>query len=157
MYGKRVIIPISFFKFFFLTKKYLFARFSAIIQQRAQLRVSDEALNYLSNHTGQPKGKVKDLLRSHPQSRQLGNENMKQVIELLELQGFTSEQIYNGMHLVLYPLTLVADKLKELPNRPDMQPIEETMMESNILQIVLYLLEEQFMFTGNGVFAKPTE
>lgn len=96
-------------------------------------------------------------MRSHPQSRQLGTENMKQVIELLTSKGFTKEQIYNGIHLVLYPVALVAEKLKELHTRPDMQPIKESMKELNILQMVLYMLEEQFMFTGNGVFAKPPE
>lgn len=131
--------------------------FSALIQQRAQLRLSDEALRYLANRTGQPSKSVKEMLRSHPQSRQLGSENMKKVMELVAARGFTKEQIFNGLHLVLYPVGLVAKKLDELPSRPEMQPIETTIKEPTILQIVVYLLEEQFMFTGNGVFAKPPE
>ncbi|KAI9552766.1 hypothetical protein GHT06_020646 [Daphnia sinensis] len=131
--------------------------FSALIQQRAQLRLSDEALRYLANRTGQPSKSVKEMLRSHPQSRQLGSENMKKVMELVAARGFTKEQIFNGLHLVLYPVELVAKKLDELPSRPEMQPIETTIKEPTILQIVVYLLEEQFMFTGNGVFAKPPE
>lgn len=82
---------------------------------------------------------------------------MKKVIELVTLKGFTKEQIFNGLHLVLYPVDLVTNKLAELPSRPDMQPIEVTLKEPAILQIVLYLLEEQFLFTGNGVFAKPSD
>lgn len=97
------------------------------------------------------------MLRSHPQSRQLSSENMKKVMELVAARGFTREQMFNGLHLVLYPVELVEKKLSELPSRPEMQPIETTMKEPHILQIVVYLLEEQFMFTGNGVFAKPPE
>lgn len=114
-------------------------------------------MGYLANQTGQPKMKIRDVLRLHPQSRQLSSENMKKVVELITSKGFTKEQVFNGLHLVLYPVDLVAKKLAELPSRPDMQPIEVTLKEPAILQIVLYLLEEQFLFTGNGVFAKPPD
>lgn len=82
---------------------------------------------------------------------------MKEVIELVVSRGFTKEQIFNGLHLVLYPVEFVAEKLDELPSRPELQPIEAAMKEPNILQIVLYFLEEKFMFTGNGVFVRPLE
>ena len=82
---------------------------------------------------------------------------MKKVIELLNSRCFTKLQIFNGLQLTLYPVEIVEDKLNELPHRPDMQPIETTLKEPGILEIVLYLLEQQFMFTGNGVFAKSAQ
>ena len=131
-------------------------RFSALIQQRAQFRISDESLAYLSDQTGQPIATVKDALKLHPNSKLLSLDNMKRVVELIISEGFSKEQLLNGIHLVLYPAELVAQKLAELSKRPDMQPIEVSLKEPNILQIVLYLLEENFMFTGNGVFAENT-
>lgn len=78
-------------------------------------------------------------------------------MELLVTRGFTKLQIFNGLQLILYPVEIVIDKLNELPSRLDMKPIETTLKEPSILQVVLYLLEQQFMFTGNGVFAKSAE
>lgn len=129
-------------------------RFSAIIQLQAKLCLSDEALGYLANQCRRTKAQVRVALQSHPYSKELSSENMKQVVELITSKGFTREQLCNGLHLVLYPVDMVAQKLAELSSRPDMQPIQKTLREPNVLQIVLYLLEEQFMFTGNGVFAK---
>jgi hypothetical protein len=131
--------------------------FSAIIQQRAHQRLSEEAVGFLANHTGYDKDQVREILRSHPQSIQLSSENMKKVMELLVTRGFTKLQIFNGLQLILYPVEIVIDKLNELPSRLDMKPIETTLKEPSILQVVLYLLEQQFMFTGNGVFAKSAE
>jgi hypothetical protein len=96
-------------------------------------------------------------MRSHPHYTQLNSENMKRVIELLDSRCFTKLQIFNGLQLILYPVEVVIDKLNELPYRPDLQPIENALKEPTILQIVLYLLEQEFMFTGDGVFAKQTE
>ncbi|XP_046454193.1 uncharacterized protein LOC124201971 isoform X2 [Daphnia pulex] len=70
--------------------------FSAIIQQRAHQRLSEEAVGFLANHTGYDKDQVREILRSHPQSIQLSSENMKKVMELLVTRGFSKLQIFNG-------------------------------------------------------------
>lgn len=124
-----------------------------MVKQRAQYRYSRESLCYIASRTGHTPDEVRRALRSHPHKSLLSTGNVKEVIDFLKFQEFKDEQLFPGVQLVLYPLKLIEKSLDQMASRPDMQPWQEMRKEPHILAYLLYIVEEQYNFTGNGVFA----
>jgi hypothetical protein len=96
-------------------------------------------------------------MKLHPHHNQLDAVNAKMVISFLSKQKFTNEQIFHGIHLVLYPVERVATKLNEVSHRIDMQPFQDKRKDPRFLHTLLYYLEEQYGFSGSGVFSEQQE
>lgn len=96
---------------------------------------------------------IRNVLRSHPYHTHISVVNVKKVTELLESEGFTPEQIFDGLILVLYPVDIVAQKLKDLERHEAVQPYDEKKKSKTILRYVLYMIESDYDFKGTGVFA----
>lgn len=125
-----------------------------MVKQRARFRNPGESLSWLAGHTGHTLEEIRRALRSHPHKSHLSSGNVKEVVGYLESHRFTKEQLFNGIQLVLYPLWLIEKKLGEMANRTEMQSWEERRKEPYILAHLHYIVEEQYNFTGNGVFAE---
>ena len=93
------------------------------------------------------------MMKTHPHFRNLDGNNVKVVVKFLQQQNFTREQIFEAVHLVLYPIERIASKLSQLSHRDDMQPFSEKRQHPSFLQTLLYFIEEEHNFSGSGVFA----
>lgn len=125
-----------------------------MIKQRAKYRCPSESISFIAQYTDRTPDDIRRALRCHPHRGLLSSGNVKEVIDFLDKQQFTREQLFNGVQLVLYPIRLIEKKLEEMSTRPDMQPWAEVRKEPYILAHLHYLVEEQYNFTGNGVFAE---
>ena len=116
--------------------------------------LSMDVLRYLEAFTGESLENIRKALSTHPHYRHLTVGTMRDVVDLLVHEQFTPEQIYEGLHLILYPAELVKKKFIELSKRPEMQPFEIRRTEKRILHFLIYFIESGYDFTGSGVFAK---
>ena len=91
-------------------------------------------------------------MKVHPHWQQLNVLNVKLVMDLVTNGKYSKKQIFNGLHLFLYPAQVVGQVLQELPGRPELQPFSKFRKSDNALQIVLYYVEKKYHFNGTGVF-----
>ena len=113
-----------------------------------------EALLFLRMYTGQDVQEIQHVFKSHPHWDKLNLVNLRITLNLLK--NFSKLQIFNGIHLVLYPPDLVATELKKLPDQVDLQPFGAFQHSPFLLSLLLYYIEKQYNFTGCGVFDCPS-
>lgn len=129
-----------------------------MIHQQVIFRMTDDLLLYLAAKTKAQPDDIREVLSTHPHYQHLCIANMKNVIELLASWNFTEEQIYNGVHLILYPVSVVAMRLDARFTASNKTP-ESYVAEKEdpfVLQIIVYDMEKQYNFSGSGVFAKSS-
>ena len=103
--------------------------------------------------TGRDSQDLLKAMKSHPYYLQYSMRNVKEVEDFLQKENFTAQQIFEGIHLILYPATLVDKKLAELALRPEVAPFSSRRKELHFLSNLLYFIEIDFEFTGTGIFA----
>jgi len=132
------------------------AKFVDVLMHGQFERMPSDVVHYLTHHTGLIKEEIYGVLKAHPYRKEsLTIENLKEVIELLVKWKFSRVQMANGLTLVLYPAALIAQQLALLPTRPGAfnMTFNDFRSHAHVLQVVLYHLEEEYHFTGKGVFA----
>ena len=111
-----------------------------------------ECLEYLASHVDRPKDQVLSLLKKHPHWHATNAANLKAVVQLLSKNYlFTPEQISQGLHLVLYPVSEVSAALEEFINSDEWSKLVDNKSDPLYLQFVLYSIEKKYNFSGNAV------
>lgn len=116
-----------------------------------------ETLNFLSYKLNLSEESLWSALNKHPHWRFVPVSSLKAVVDYLSQKGFTSKDLANNIHLLLYPLNRVDQKLTALINWRSEQAsrpnnIFSKASNSQLLSLCLYFIESEFHFSGNGVW-----
>ncbi|XP_013772358.1 transcription termination factor 5, mitochondrial-like [Limulus polyphemus] len=116
-----------------------------------------ESITYLAIQLNKSDVEVKQSLQVHPNMYRISLLNAKKVVQFLLGQGFTREQVWKGIPIVLYNVSVVEKHLKNLPDQEEMQPFIGWKTNPNVIQLLLYYIERNTRFTGEGVYQGITE
>lgn len=103
---------------------------------------------------------IEKHLERHPHYYQIHVTSAKKVLDYLRYKEFTDEEIYENIFILLYPLARVESKLSPLINEKKntngTQQINGILVSlipnSKLLSLCLYYIEEEFHFSGDGVW-----
>lgn len=129
-------------------------RFQQLLRSENPRVSGSEVISYLSDTLKFSPGEIYTVLQRHPKWNQATVVNASDVLNVLRQRGYSRQHILNGLPLVLYPKGSILSIVKNLPNTPEAQPYEEWSQHYNVLQLVLYLLERENNFSGDGIFVQ---
>ncbi|KAL5273809.1 hypothetical protein ACFFRR_000517 [Megaselia abdita] len=100
---------------------------------------------------------IREQLSRHPNWCHVPAVQAKQCYEYLISKKFKKIDIFHNMHVLLYPIARIDEKLKMLQNNDayhDMNLNVNYTQVSNrqLLTLVLYIIESEYHFTGDGVW-----
>ncbi|XP_016971178.2 transcription termination factor 5, mitochondrial isoform X1 [Drosophila rhopaloa] len=103
---------------------------------------------------------LRNLLSRHPNWCHIPLLHVKQCLEYLRAKKFKLSEIFANIHLLLYPIKRIEEKL-HLLQLPDAQeelqlPVADfhSLSNNEILTLILYLIESEFHFTGDGIWTE---
>ncbi|EDV92937.1 transcription termination factor 5, mitochondrial [Drosophila grimshawi] len=134
-----------------------FAKFARDGSDRTKGR---DIVVYLSNMLLKDEQMLRNLLSRHPNWCHIPVLHVKQCLEYLLSKRFKLEEIFNNIHLLLYPIKRIEEKLLLLQATEAMEelqlPVSDVHQLSNneILTLILYLIESEFHFTGDGIWTE---
>lgn len=111
-----------------------------------------EIVSYLSEKLDYSVEDVESRLCHHSSFRRISLTRMKSTLAFLFSKGFTKQQIFNGLGLILYSKTKVAKAWYRLPKLEHVQPFSEWRNSPDVLHLLLYVVEKE-----ECVFLKPVD
>ncbi|XP_026850232.1 transcription termination factor 5, mitochondrial [Drosophila persimilis] len=134
-----------------------FAKFARDGSDRTKGR---DIVVYLGNVLSKDEQVLRNLLSRHPNWCHIPLLHVKQCLEYLKSKKFKLTEIFDNIHLLLYPIKRIEEKLLLLQS-PEIQeelqlPVSDVHDLSNneILTLILYLIESEFHFTGDGIWTE---
>lgn len=117
----------------------------------------NETINFLSAKLKLSEDNLRELLNRHPNWRFVPVSSVKNVFDFLSHKGYTSKDISDNVHLLLYPLNKIDQKLKALGNwRSEQAALPSSAFSkasnSQLLSLCLYFIESEFSFSGDGMW-----
>ncbi|XP_058974170.1 transcription termination factor 5, mitochondrial-like [Musca domestica] len=133
-----------------------FARFARDGSDKTKGR---DVVVYLSNVMNKNESDLRNLLSRHPNWCHIPAIQVKQCYEFLIENKFCTQDIYNNIHMLLYPIKRIEEKLKQLNTTDFIKEIKsiencEELTQNEVLTLVLYLIESEFHFTGDGIWTE---
>ncbi|XP_061387632.1 transcription termination factor 5, mitochondrial [Musca vetustissima] len=133
-----------------------FARFARDGSDKTKGR---DVVVYLSNVMNKTESDLRSLLSRHPNWCHIPAIQVKQCYEFLIENHFATEDIYNNIHVLLYPIKRIEEKLKQFENTDFLKEIKSIensneLTTNEMLTLVLYLIESEFHFTGDGIWTE---
>ncbi|XP_064456471.1 transcription termination factor 5, mitochondrial-like isoform X2 [Ornithodoros turicata] len=122
--------------------------FDKVLYSGGDMRCGREAHAFLAHHLDKDETEVRSRLRKHPAAYRAALLNVRKAVDLLEANGFTREQIWEGLQVVLYDVEHLAHQLQLLPTREELQPFEMWRSEPCLAEVLLYFIERDTHFTG---------
>ncbi|EDV48637.1 transcription termination factor 5, mitochondrial [Drosophila erecta] len=134
-----------------------FAKFARDGSDRTKGR---DIVFYLGNVLGKEVQVLRNLLSRHPNWCHIPLLHVKQCLEYLLSKKFKLDEIFLNIHLLLYPIKRIEEKMLLLQS-PDAQedlqlPVAnfDSLSNNEILTLILYLIESEFHFTGDGIWTE---
>ncbi|XP_055850271.1 transcription termination factor 5, mitochondrial [Episyrphus balteatus] len=114
---------------------------------------------FLSNKLKESESSIRTILTRHPNWCHIPVVQVNQCYDYLLTKEFTNEDIFSNLYLLLYPIKRIEEKLTLLYTTEILQDlkIEDKITDidkSKILALVLYLIESEFHFTGDGIWTE---
>ncbi|BFF89269.1 transcription termination factor 5 mitochondrial [Drosophila madeirensis] len=134
-----------------------FAKFARDGSDRTKGR---DIVVYLGNVLSKDEHALRNLLSRHPNWCHIPLLHVKQCLEYLKSKKFSLSEIFDNIHLLLYPIKRIEEKLLLLQSseiQEDLQlPVSDVndLSNSEILTLILYLIESEFHFTGDGIWTE---
>jgi hypothetical protein len=101
---------------------------------------------------------IKSRIGSHPYGSRLNVSNANKIVEFFIGLGLSKEQIINGIYIALYEYELVKHQYRLMSNLTELQPFDfEWKKHPFLLQLLIYYIEKNYSFTGNGVYVMPNK
>jgi len=104
---------------------------------------------FLSKTFNEDRNDVKREISKHPYWLYIPISDMKQTIDTLMHAKFELQDIYSNIHIILYSGELILNRINKLN---ETQQINGSDPKSLQLKLVLYQIEAEFHFTGDGVW-----
>ncbi|XP_017114021.1 transcription termination factor 5, mitochondrial [Drosophila elegans] len=134
-----------------------FAKFARDGSDRTKGR---DIVVYLGNVLSKDVQVLRNLLSRHPNWCHIPLLHVKQCLEYLLSKKFKLTEIFDNIHLLLYPIKRIEEKmlLLQLPDaQEELQlPVADfhSLSNNEILTLILYLIESEFHFTGDGIWTE---
>ncbi|XP_014088717.2 transcription termination factor 5, mitochondrial [Bactrocera oleae] len=115
---------------------------------------------YLANIIGKDENYIRALLSRHPNWCHIPVLQVKQCYDFLRSKKFPISAICNNIHLLLYPIERIEEKLNELHKPESLEELQLPVdniydLDNNeMLTLILYLIECEFHFTGDGIWTE---
>ncbi|KAH8336582.1 hypothetical protein KR074_010675 [Drosophila pseudoananassae] len=134
-----------------------FAKFARDGSDRTKGR---DIVVYLSNVLAKDEQVLRNLLSRHPNWCHIPVLHVKQCLEYLRSKKFRRAEIFTNIHLLLYPIKRIEEKLLllQLPDALEELHLPLTgihaLSNNETLTLILYLIESEFHFTGDGIWTE---
>ncbi|EDW68427.1 transcription termination factor 5, mitochondrial [Drosophila virilis] len=134
-----------------------FAKFARDGSDRTKGR---DIIVYLGNILLKDEQVLRNLLSRHPNWCHVPVLHVKQCLEYLLSKRFKLNEIFNNIHLLLYPIKRIEEKLLQLQAAEAMEELQlpvadvHALSNNEILTLILYLIESEFHFTGDGIWTE---
>ncbi|XP_050317017.1 transcription termination factor 5, mitochondrial [Bactrocera neohumeralis] len=115
---------------------------------------------YLANIMKEDENYIRALLSRHPNWCHIPVLQVKQCYDFLRSKKFPILAICNNIHLLLYPIQRIEEKLNELHEPECLEglhlPVDNIydLDNNQMLTLILYLIECEFHFTGDGIWTE---
>ncbi|XP_018803698.1 PREDICTED: uncharacterized protein LOC108978059 [Bactrocera latifrons] len=115
---------------------------------------------YLANIMKKDENYIRALLSRHPNWCHIPVLQVKQCYDFLRSKKFPISAISNNIHLLLYPIQRIEEKLNELHEPECLErlqlPVDNIydLDNNEMLTLILYLIECEFHFTGDGIWTE---
>ncbi|XP_002072330.2 transcription termination factor 5, mitochondrial [Drosophila willistoni] len=134
-----------------------FAKFARDGSDRTKGR---DIVVYLGNVLKKDEQVLRNLLSRHPNWCHIPVLHVKQCLEFLLSKKFKIEDIFRNIHLLLYPIKRIEEKLVLLHSAEALEELQlpasnvHVLSNTEILTLILYLIESEFHFTGDGIWTE---
>ncbi|XP_036342585.1 transcription termination factor 5, mitochondrial-like [Rhagoletis pomonella] len=134
-----------------------FAKFAREGTDRTKGR---DVVVYLANILKKDENDVRTLLGRHPNWCHIPVLQLKQCFDFLQSKKFPISAIYDNIHVLLYPIQRIEEKLMQLQNPEVLEelqlPVNSIFYLDNheMLTLIIYLIECEFHFTGDGIWTE---
>ncbi|XP_037945648.1 transcription termination factor 5, mitochondrial [Teleopsis dalmanni] len=112
---------------------------------------------FLSNILKKDGNTLRNLLSRHPNWCHIPVIHIQRTYECLTKKKFSNEQIYKNVHLLFYPIQLIEEKLSQLKCPQFLAEMHLNILDIDkckLLSLVLYFIECEFHFTGDGIWTE---
>lgn len=119
-----------------------------------------DVLQFLDHEFDVDKEELYKILNRHPNWRCVPAVDVKQAIEYLRSQNFSDQDMLDNIHLLLYPVFRIQQKLSSLMELRTKngerhyiagEPLSE-LSNSKLLNLCFYYIEAEFNFSGDGMW-----
>lgn len=134
-----------------------FAKFARDGSDRTKGR---DIVVYLGNVFKKEEQLLRSLLSRHPNWCHIPVLHVKQCLEFLQTKKFNLADIFQNIHLLLYPIKRIEEKLLLLQVTEALEELQlpvpdmHALNNNEILTLILYLIESEFHFTGDGIWTE---
>ncbi|XP_031626042.1 uncharacterized protein LOC116342527 isoform X2 [Contarinia nasturtii] len=119
------------------------------------MKRNNPAIFYLSDELGKEVDDIQKALRVHPHWNSSTYRTVSANLKYLLCQGFTREDIFNDLPIVLYSLVEIKDVFNRLSDPEEMKKLQivpDELSKSQILQLCIYFIEQKCNFNYEGMF-----
>lgn len=119
-----------------------------------------DTLDYLSHTFKVDPLEVRATIRLHPNWLQAPIVEIKNTYDYLRGLGYTQQEIYENLTILLYPISRLQPKLNEMiewkEENDESRKISDVevrkITNTKLLSLCVYFIESEYHFTGDGVF-----
>ncbi|KAH1001548.1 hypothetical protein HUJ04_005549 [Dendroctonus ponderosae] len=126
------------------------SKFEDYIQEGRDMNRISDVMDYFSALLKKPKEEVRARLRKHPFYYYVPFVDIQANYEYLIQMGYTNENIARSLLVLLYPGYKIKKTLGKLRREATLRFTD--LQQSKQLNLVLYYIEKEFHFTGNGIW-----
>ncbi|XP_055375303.1 transcription termination factor 5, mitochondrial [Condylostylus longicornis] len=132
--------------------------FVRFVREGTDKNKGKDLLVYLANIFNSTQKYIRDELSKHSNWSHITVLQVKECLELLQANNFNLSDIFPNIHILLYPKHKIEEKLKilqtdEFYKENQLNTSYTYVSYKQILTLCLYLMEIEFHFTGDGVWA----
>lgn len=107
-----------------------------------------DACEFLTKFFQKPDADIRKIMERHPYWLNVPFVSIKESVEYLQL-NFSKKDIFTHLYLIVYPVGRIKSKLNEIENY--------NASKTQKLSLCLYFIEQEYHFTGDGVWTDSTE
>ncbi|XP_026821443.1 transcription termination factor 5, mitochondrial isoform X2 [Rhopalosiphum maidis] len=135
-----------------VTNNYSFNRFNCNGNDKGK---TNDIMIYLTKELGEDKNKLRSLLERHPYWQYISLLTIRKSFEFLKKNNFTKDQLCHCSQILLYPVHKIKDAListEKMKNVSYLRNVSGSIKSEYLLPLVLYNLEKDYHFSGDGVW-----
>ncbi|CAH1176044.1 unnamed protein product [Phaedon cochleariae] len=129
--------------------------FEEYIKEGKDVNKLNDLICFLKDLFSLDEKSLKKMIKLHPFHLQVPLKDMKDTFDYLREQKFKKTSIYKVLYILLYPKEKVRNILTMIRYNKDIK--FNSLSEINKLNLILYFIEKEHHFTGNGIWRKCDE
>ncbi|XP_076255409.1 mitochondrial transcription termination factor 5 isoform X2 [Rhynchophorus ferrugineus] len=126
------------------------AYFDNYIKEGKDINMKSDLINFLAVLFQQDKKDISKKISVHPLCQYVPFIDMQATYDFLIKTGFSKDNIYRVLPILLYPIDKIKNAVKTIKTDPDTDYY--ILNQYQILNLIIYELEKVHHFTGNGIW-----